>query len=72
MSKEKKEKTLLQRVLDREKVEFAQYSMHEIEKLVYDLVELQLDKIRAEEVIKLLDVIGVASAKIREVVSKEK
>lgn len=34
MSKEKKEKTLLQRVLDREKVEFAQYSMHEIEKLV--------------------------------------
>lgn len=70
--KEKEEPTLLQRVLQREKVDLAHYTMHEIEQLVSDLVDLQLDRVRAEEVTKLVGVIDAASAKIREIVSKEK
>ena len=70
--KEKEEPTLLQRVLQREKVDLAHYTMHEIERLVSDLVDLQLDRVRAEEVTKLVGVIDAASAKIREIVSKEK
>lgn len=69
--KEKEEPTLLQRVLQREKVDLAHYTMHEIEQLVSDLVDLH-DRVRAEEVTKLVGVIDAASAKIREIVSKEK
>ena len=71
-NKDKKEKTLLQRVLDREEVDLTHYTMHEIKNLVHDLVELQTDKVRAEEVIKLLGVVDAATAKIREIISKEK
>ena len=67
-NKDKKEKTLLQRVLDREEVDLTHYTMHEIKKLVHDLVELQTDKVRAEEVIKLLGVVDAATAKIREII----
>lgn len=70
--KKEKEKTLLQRVLEREEVDLTHYTMHEIEKLIRDLVELQADKVRAEEVIKLLGVVDAATAKIREIVAKEK
>lgn len=72
MFKDKKEKPLLQRVLDREEVDLTHYTMHEIEQLVHDLVELQADKLRAEEITKLLGVVDAATAKIREVVAKEK
>lgn len=72
MFKDKKEKPLLQRVLDREEVDLTHYTMHEIEQLVRDLVELQADKLRAEEITKLLGVVDAATAKIREVVAKEK
>lgn len=70
--KKEKEKPLLQRVLEREEVDLTHYTMHEIEKLIHDLVELQADKVRAEEVIKLLGVVDAATAKIREIVAKEK
>ncbi len=72
MFKDKKEKPLLQRVLEREEVDLTHYTMHEIEQLVHDLVELQADKLRAEEITKLLGVVDAATAKIREVVAKEK
>ena len=72
MFKDKKEKPLLQRVIEREEVDLTHYTMHEIEQLVHDLVELQADKLRAEEITKLLGVVDAATAKIREVVAKEK
>lgn len=72
MFKDKKEKPLLQRVLEREEVDLTHYTMHEIEQLVHDLVELQADRLRAEEITKLLGVVDAATAKIREVVAKEK
>lgn len=72
MFKDKKEKPLLQRMLEREEVDLTHYTMHEIEQLVHDLVELQADKLRAEEITKLLGVVDAATAKIREVVAKEK
>lgn len=72
MFKDKKEKPLIQRVLEREEVDLTHYTMHEIEQLVHDLVERQADKLRAEEITKLLGVVDAATAKIREVVAKEK
>lgn len=72
MFKDKKEKTLIERVLAHEKVDFARHSMHEIEQLVADLVELQANKVRAEDVSKLVGVIDAATVKIREIISKEK
>lgn len=71
MSKKKEEKKLLQRLLDREEVNFKEYSISEIEKVIKELVELRLDRIRTEEALRLLDAIAIAVDKVRDTLRKE-
>lgn len=72
MARIKKEKPLLQRVLDKEEVEFEQLTLKEIRKLVDDLVELQENRIRKEEILKLQNIVIKASEKIKDILNKEK
>lgn len=72
MARLKKEKPLLQRVLNKENVEFEQLSLQEIRKLINDLVELQENRIRKEEILKLQNIVIKASEKIKEILNKEK
>lgn len=71
MSKKEEKKSLLQRVLDREEVDLKEYTITEIEKVIKDLVELRLDRIRTEEALRLLDAIALAVDKVRETLRKE-
>lgn len=71
MSKKEEKKSLLQRVLDREEVDLKEYTITEIEKVIKDLVELRMDRIRTEEALRLLDAIALAVDKVRETLRKE-
>lgn len=71
MSKKEEKKSLLQRMLDREEVDLKEYSITEIEKVIKELVELRLDRIRTEEALRLLDAIALAVDKVRETLRKE-
>lgn len=71
MSKKEEKKSLLQRVLDREEVDLKEYTITEIEKVIKDLVELRMDRIRTEEALRLLDAIAMAVDKVRETLRKE-
>lgn len=72
MARLKKEKTLLRRVLDKEEVEFEKISLAEIRQLINDLVELQENRIRKEEILKLQNIVIKASEKIKEILGEEK
>lgn len=71
MSKKEEKKSLLQRMLAREEVDIKEYSITEIEKVIKELVELRLDRIRTEEALRLLDAIALAVDKVRETLRKE-
>lgn len=71
MSKKEEKKSLLQRMLDREEVDLKEYTITEIEKVIKELVELRLDRIRTEEALRLLDAIALAVDKVRETLRKE-
>lgn len=58
-------------MLDREEVDLKDYSITEIEKVIKELVELRLDRIRTEEALRLLDAIALAIDKVRETLRKE-
>ncbi len=70
--RKEKEKSLLERVLAREEVDLNRFSMNEIKKVIDDLVELQVNRVRRDEILKLQEVIDKASAKIREILNSEK
>ncbi len=72
MARLKKEKPLLRRVLDKEEVEFEKISLAEIRQLINDLVELQENRIRKEEILKLQNIVIKASEKIKEILGEEK
>lgn len=70
--RKEKEKSLLERVLAKEEVDLNRFSMNEIKKVIDDLVELQVNRVRRDEILKLQEVIDKASAKIREILNSEK
>lgn len=72
MARQKKEKSLLERVIAREEVDLTQFSIQEIHKLVRDLVELQENRIRKDEILKLQGIVIKASEKIKEILEREK
>ena len=72
MARQKKEKSLVERVLAKEEVDFNALAMHEIKQLVADLVELQENRIRKEEILKLQNIVIKASEKIKDILNKEK
>ncbi len=72
MARPKKEKSLVERVLAKEEVDFNALSMHEIKQLISDLVELHENRIRKEEILKLENIVIKASQKIKDILSKEK
>lgn len=69
--KNKKSRSLFERVLAREEVNLTEYSIKEIEEVIKQLVELRIDRVRSEEAIKLLDAIQVAVEKTRSILVKE-
>lgn len=71
MSKKEDKKGLMKRLIDREEVNLADYTMKEIEEVVKELVELRIDRVRTEEAIKLLDAVAVAVGKVREILVRE-
>lgn len=70
--KKERKSPLLERVLRHEEVDFAELSLHEIKKLVSDLVELQENRIKKEEILKLQNIVIKASEKIRDILNTEK
>ena len=71
MSKKEEKKGPMKRLIEREEVNLADYTMNEIEEVVRKLVELRIDRVRTEEAIKLLDAVAVAVGKVREILVKE-
>lgn len=72
MARTKKEKPLLQRLLDKEDVDLSSFTLTEIKAVVNDLVELQENRIRKTEILKLQNIVIKASEKIKEILEKEK
>lgn len=72
MARTKKEKPLLQRLLDKEDVDLSGFTLTEIKAVVNDLVELQENRIRKTEILKLQNIVIKASEKIKEILEKEK
>lgn len=68
----KKEKSLLDRALAKEEINLAEYSLEEVKKVIEDLVELQLNKIHREEIIRLQDAMIMASEKVKKILQSEK
>lgn len=68
----KKERTLLDRVLDREEIDFTQFTMQEIKQVISDLVDMQHNRIRKVEILKLQDIVIKASEKIKDILETEK
>lgn len=71
MSKKEEKKGLMKRLVEREEVNLADYTMNEIEEVIKELVELRVDRVRTEEAVKLLDAVSVAVGKIRGILVKE-
>ena len=61
----------MKRLVEREEVNLADYTMNEIEEVIKELVELRVDRVRTEEAVKLLDAVSVAVGKIRGILVKE-
>ena len=72
MARTKKERPLIERVLDKEDLDYTQLSLQEIKTLIDDLVEMQRNRIRKAEILKLQDIVIKASEKIKEILEKEK
>lgn len=70
MSRNKKEKTLLERVLDREKVDLAKFTIKEIEQVIEQLVDYRLQSLKIKQVAKLNSVIIKAASKVNELLEK--
>lgn len=70
-NKKEEQKSLIQRIIDREEVDLREFTMKEIEEVIRELVEYRIDRIRTEEAIRLLDAVTVAITKIRSVLQKE-
>ena len=68
----KKEKSLLERALAKEEINLAEFSAGEVKKVIEDLVELQLNKIHREEIIRLQDAMIMASEKVKKILQSEK
>lgn len=71
MSKKDSKKSLFDRVMAREKVNLAEYTINEIEDVIKQLVELRLDRVRTEQAIRLLEAVSIAVNKAREILQKE-
>lgn len=71
MSKKDSKKSLFDRVMAREKVNLAEYTINEIEDVIKQLVELRLDRVRSEQAIRLLEAVSIAVNKAREILQKE-
>lgn len=67
----KEKNSLLRRAIAREELNLAEYSFEEIEKVIRELAEYYVDKVRAEEAIRLLDAMGVAADKVKSILKKE-
>ena len=67
----KEKKSLLRRAIEREELNLAEYSFEEIEKVIRELAEYYVDKVRAEEAIRLRDAMGVAADKVKSLLKKE-
>lgn len=72
MSREKKEKTLMERIIAKEKVDLTRFTIKEIEEVIYELAQYKIDAIRREEIEKLNGVVLKAAGKIAELVKKNK
>lgn len=71
MSHKEEKKPLLKRVIEREEINFADYSLTEIEQVIHQLAESHIDKVRTEEAIRLIDAIGIGLSKVRAILEKE-
>lgn len=56
----------------KEEINLAEYSLEEVKKVIEDLVELQLNKIHREEIIRLQDAMIMASEKVKKILQSEK
>ena len=72
MARTKKERPLIERGLDKEDLDYTQLSLQEIKTLIDDLVEMQRNRIRKAEILKLQDIVIKASEMIKEILEKEK
>lgn len=72
MSHKEERKPLLKRVIEREEINFADYTLNEIEDVIRQLAEFHIDKVRTEEAIRLIDAIGVGLSKVRAILEKER
>lgn len=60
---------MLERALAKEEINLAEYSLEEVKKVIEDLVELQLNKIHREEIIRPMI---MASEKVKKILQSEK
>lgn len=71
MARPKKEKSLLEKVLAKEEIDYSKYSMHEIKTVIEELVKMQGARVHKAEIIKLQNVVITASEKIKEILERD-
>ncbi|MDE6264798.1 MAG: hypothetical protein K2M11_06590 [Paramuribaculum sp.] len=71
MARPKKEKSLLEKALAKEEIDYSKYSMHEIKTVIEELVKMQSARVHKAEIIKLQNVVITASEKIKEILERD-
>lgn len=71
MARPKKEKSLLEKALAKEEIDYSKYSMHEIKTVIEELVKMQGARVHKAEIIKLQNVVITASEKIKEILERD-
>lgn len=70
MARIKKERTLLERVLDREDVDFTRCTMLEIKQVINQLVDMNRNGIRKIEILKIQDLLNKANEQVESILNK--
>ena len=71
MARPKKEKSLLEKALAKEEIDYSKYSMNEIKTVIEELVKMQGARVHKAEIIKLQNVVITASEKIKEILERD-
>lgn len=71
MARPKKEKSLLEKALAKEEIDYSKYSMHEIKSVIEELVRMQGARVHKAEILKLQNVVITASEKIKEILDRD-
>ncbi len=71
MARPKKEKSLLEKALAKEEIDYSKYSMQEIKTVIEELVKMQGARVHKAEIIKLQNVVITASEKIKEILDRD-